>query len=45
VKFAVAKGPGWNPDQSPITDALARELKLNTNGKQMLAALDKAGLV
>jgi hypothetical protein len=26
-------------------DALAKELKLKTNGKQMLAALDKAGLV
>jgi hypothetical protein len=26
-------------------DALARELKLKTNGKQMLAALDKAGLI
>ena len=26
-------------------DALARKLKLKTNGKQMLAALDKAGLV
>ncbi len=26
-------------------DALARELKLKTNGKQMLAALDKAGLL
>ena len=26
-------------------DALARELKLKTNGKQMLAALEKAGLI
>jgi hypothetical protein len=26
-------------------DALARELKLKTNGKQMLAALEKAGLL
>ena len=26
-------------------DALAKELKLKTNGKQMLAALDKAGLI
>jgi hypothetical protein len=26
-------------------DALAKELKLKTNGKQMLAALDKAGVV
>jgi len=26
-------------------DALARELKLKTNGKQMLAALNKAGLI
>jgi len=25
--------------------ALARELKLKTNGKQMLAALEKAGLI
>jgi len=25
--------------------ALAKELKLKTNGKQMLAALDKAGLI
>jgi hypothetical protein len=26
-------------------DALTRELKLNTNGKQMLAAVEKAGLI
>ena len=26
-------------------DALARESKLKTNGKQMLAALEKAGLI
>jgi len=26
-------------------DALARELKLKTNGKQMLAALEKLGLI
>jgi len=26
-------------------DALARELKLKTNGKQMLAALEKAGWI
>jgi hypothetical protein len=26
-------------------DALARELKLKTNGQRMLAALEKAGLI
>jgi hypothetical protein len=30
---------------SKEADALARELKLKTNGKLMLAALEKAGLV
>jgi hypothetical protein len=36
---------GTRPAMEKNLDALARELKLKTNGKQMLAALEKAGLI
>lgn len=35
---------GARPAMEKNLDALARDLKLKTNGKQMLAALDKAGV-
>jgi len=38
------KGPGWNPLRNGKKPG-RMELKLKTNGKQMLAALDKAGLI
>jgi len=44
VKTAVFIGPHTSPAEA-ASDALARELKLKTNGKQMLAALEKAGLI
>jgi hypothetical protein len=40
------KGIGWNSLRNRKNlDALDRELKLKSNGKQMLAALEKAGLI
>jgi len=46
IEAKVGKGIGWNPlGNGKNLDALAREMKLKTNGKQMLATLEKAGLI
>jgi len=45
VGKAMYVGINYGGQGRPWRAGLARELKLKTNGKQMLASLEKAGLI